>query len=64
MLSNGVSTLIAVSHVYSELLGSPLHGFNSPHEPKDRTSDTHYAQPVVNDGRGEVMVAIQFVVVM
>ena len=64
MLSNGVSTLIAVSHMHNELLGSPLHGFNSPHEPKDRASDTRYAQPVVNDGRGEVMVAIQFVVVM
>ena len=50
--------------MHNELLGSPLHGFNSPHEPKDRASDTHYAQPVVNDGRGEVMVAIQFVVVM
>ena len=62
----GVLTLIAVSHMHSELLGSPLHGFNSLHEPKDRTSDTRYGQPVVNDGRGEVMqhLCTQFVVTM
>lgn len=41
--------------MHDELLGSPLHGFNPPHGPKDSTSGTRYAQPVVNDGKGEVM---------
>ena len=41
--------------MHDELLGSPLHGFNPPHGPIDSTSGTRYTQPVVNDGKGEVM---------